>query len=54
MTTMLDTINQAQIWQTVLQVVKERQLGMLVVSHELPLLNRICDRIISFEELTKK
>jgi len=52
-TTMLDTINQAQIWETVLQVVKERQIGMLVVSHELPLLNRICDRILSFEELTK-
>lgn len=52
-TIMLDTINQAQIWETVLQVVKQRQIGMLVVSHELPLLNRICDRILSFEELTK-
>lgn len=52
-TTMLDTINQAQIWETILEVVKQRKIGMLVVSHELPLLERICDRILSFEELTK-
>lgn len=54
MTTMLDTINQAQIWNTVLQLVKQRQIGMLVISHELPLLKRISDNILSFEELTKK
>ena len=53
MTTMLDTINQAQIWETVLQVVKQRQIGMLVVSHELALLKRICNSILSFEELLK-
>ena len=53
-TTMLDTINQAQIWETILEVVKQRKIGMLVVSHERPLLERICDRILSFEELTKK
>ena len=52
-TTMLDTINQAQIWETILEVVRQRKIGMLVVSHELPLLERICDRILSFEELTK-
>ena len=51
---MLDTINQAQIWETILEVVRQRKIGMLVVSHELPLLERICDRILSFEELTKK
>ena len=53
-TTMLDTINQAQIWETILEVVRQRKIGMLVVIHELPLLERICDRILSFEELTKK
>ncbi|MFD1614224.1 ABC transporter ATP-binding protein [Gelatiniphilus marinus] len=53
MTTMLDTINKAQIWKTVLQIVKQRQLGMLVVSHELPLLNRICTSLLSFEDMLK-
>ncbi len=51
MTTMLDAIAQAQIWQSVLQLVEQRQLGMLVISHELPLLKQTCTRILSFEEL---
>ncbi|SMO33179.1 peptide/nickel transport system ATP-binding protein [Saccharicrinis carchari] len=50
-TTMLDAIAQAQIWQAVLQLVQQRQLGMLVISHELPLLKQTCHRILSFEEL---
>ena len=51
MTTMLDAIIQAQIWQIVLQLVEKRQLGVLVISHELPLMKLICSRIINFEEL---
>ncbi len=54
MTTMLDAINQAQIWQTVLQLVEQRQLGVLVISHELPLLKQICNRILNFEQLAGK
>lgn len=50
-TTMLDAITKAQIWHTVLQIVKQHQLGVLVISHELPLLKKICRRILSFEEL---
>src|SRR5699024_794482 len=34
MTTMLDAITQAQIWQAVLEIAKEREMGMIVVSHE--------------------
>lgn len=54
MTTMLDAITQAQIWQTVLQLVEQRQLGVLVISHELPLLKQICNRILNFEQLARK
>lgn len=54
MTTMLDAITQAQIWQTVLQLVEQRQLGVLVISHELPLLEQICTRILNFEQLAGK
>lgn len=46
MTTMLDAITQAQIWQTVMATVRQRNLGLLVISHDLDLLNRLCDRII--------
>ena len=54
MTTMLDAITVAQIWQTVLRLVNERQLGMLVISHEMPLLKQTCNRIIRFEELIER
>lgn len=51
MTTMLDAITQAQIWQVILRLVKEQQIGMLVISHEMPLLKQVCHRILNFEEL---
>lgn len=46
MTTMLDAITQAQIWQVVLDMAEKRNMGILVISHEAPLLNRLCSRII--------
>ncbi|PAV30655.1 ABC transporter ATP-binding protein [Virgibacillus profundi] len=51
MTTMLDAITQAQIWHTVLQLVKQRNIGILAISHDPHLLKRVCDRIINFDEL---
>ena len=51
MTTMLDAITQAQIWNAVLTIVKERQIGMLVISHDPHLIERLCDRVIHWEEL---
>jgi len=52
MTTMLDAITKAQIWETVLQLVEKQQLGLLVISHELSLLEKTCDRILDFQELS--
>jgi peptide/nickel transport system ATP-binding protein len=51
MTTMLDSITQAQIWQVVLDISKERNMGILVISHEAPLLNRLCSRIIDISQI---
>lgn len=51
MTTMLDAITQAQIWQTILQQAKERNVGVLIVSHEYSLIKRLCSRIIDFKQL---
>ncbi|WP_419891303.1 ABC transporter ATP-binding protein [Paenibacillus xylanexedens] len=45
MTTMLDAITQAQIWHTVMEVARQRDLGLLIISHDRDLLNRLCDRI---------
>ncbi|MGL4732037.1 MAG: ABC transporter ATP-binding protein [Clostridium sp.] len=47
MTTMLDGITQAKIWYELLSVCKERNIGLIVVSHEESLLNRICDKVYS-------
>lgn len=46
MTTMLDAITQVQIWQELLAIARQRRLGLLVVSHESSLLQRLCDRVI--------
>jgi peptide/nickel transport system ATP-binding protein len=51
MTTMLDAITQAQIWQTVTSIVGERRLGMLVVSHDQKLVSRLCNRVITWDDL---
>jgi peptide/nickel transport system ATP-binding protein len=47
MTTMLDAVTQAQIWQTVLRIASNRKLGLIVVSHEISLLERFCHNVIN-------
>jgi len=54
MTTMLDAINQTSIWRELLNICKERKIGLAVISHEPALLSRLCDRIISLNESVKK
>ena len=46
--TMLDLITQSQIWNFLLKEVKEREIGLLVVSHSEPLLQRVAERRIRF------
>lgn len=45
MTTMLDALTQAQIWNVVVEWARARRAGVLVVSHEDALLKLLCDRI---------
>ncbi len=47
MTAMLDANTQAQIWQVVLAHARQHHLGLLVISHEAPLIKRLCDRVIN-------
>lgn len=51
MTTMLDAITQAQIWDTVLDIVKKRDIGVLVVSHEKNLIKKICHDTIYLNDI---
>ncbi len=46
--TMLDLITQSQIWNFLLEEVKRREIGLIVVSHSAPLLERVADRTITF------
>ncbi len=50
-TTMLDAVTQAQIWKAILARVKERGLGVLAVSHDASLLERVADRVVGVEEM---
>lgn len=46
MSTMLDGITQAQIWKLMLQEVEERSLGLLMVTHNMALAEKVCTRIM--------
>jgi len=45
--TMLDVITQAQVWQLLLRVAEERGLGLLVITHSQPLAEKVCTRIVN-------
>lgn len=51
--TMLDGILQARLWRQIVDLASERDIGLLVISHEHDLLAHVCDRTIDFEELAK-
>ena len=51
MSTMLDAITQLQIWETLLQFVKERDIPMLIVTHDRHLAERVCTSVIKFSEI---
>lgn len=50
--TMLDAITQAQIWELLLEITERRQIGMLIVTHNEALAKRVCTRVIHFSELS--
>lgn len=51
MTTMLDAITQVQILDSVLKIVKERNMGFLLVSHDMDLVDTICDDKIYLKDI---
>ena len=52
MTTMLDTITQAQIWKLVLEYARLQNIGMIVISHDQVLMKRICERVVDLTAYT--
>ena len=52
-TTMLDSITQAQICHLLRHFVKKHDLGILFISHNEALIDAICDRKIDLKEINK-
>lgn len=51
--TMLDVITQAQIWQRVLKEAEKNRIGILVVTHNPALARQVCTRVIDLPQLNK-
>ncbi|MCO7246691.1 ATP-binding cassette domain-containing protein [Halomonas sp. Mc5H-6] len=47
---MLDPLTQLALWQALRQVADERQLGVLVISHDAALLERLCPRRLTLSD----
>jgi peptide/nickel transport system ATP-binding protein len=45
-TAMLDAVTQAALWKLVLRVAKERNIGILAISHDTALLQRVAHRLV--------
>lgn len=50
-TTMVDAITQAQIWNTVLDIAEKQNIGVLVVSHEKKLIEQLCHDTIYLDDI---
>lgn len=48
--TMLDLITQSQIWNFLIGEVKERNIGLIAVSHNRELLSRVCTRVVDLKK----
>ena len=48
--TMLDVITQAQIWNVVLRDAEKRGMGLIAVTHNRHLARRVCDRIVDLQQ----
>ena len=52
--TMLDVITQAQIWNLLLKISHKNNIGMLVVTHNMDLARKVCNRIIELPKINNK
>lgn len=50
-TTMLDAVTQVQIWDLITNIVREHNIGMLVVSHDKELVKRVCDDVVYLSDI---
>ena len=51
MTTMLDAVTQALIWKELMAVIKERKIGLIIISHEKAIIEKLCTDTLYMERL---
>lgn len=51
MSSMLDAITQAQIWRYLLLEADKRGIGLVVVSHNPALIQRVCSRVVNLRDI---
>ena len=49
--TMLDAVTQAQIWRFILEIADKRNMGLIAVTHNMALAEKVCDRIIYLPDI---
>lgn len=47
-TAMFDAYTQAQVWKVIVEYVHEHHLGLVLISHDQALLERLCDRVVRY------
>lgn len=53
MTAMFDVITQVQIWEVIIDFINKNKVGLIVFSHDIDLLQKICSRIIELDNINK-
>ena len=48
---MLDVITQAQIWKVITDISEERGIGLIVITHNKALAERVCHRHIHLPDI---
>ena len=48
--TMLDLITQSQIWHFLIEETQRRGIGMIVVSHDAELVEKVCTRVVKLDK----
>ena len=51
---LVDVITQAQIWNLLLKISEKNDLGMLVVTHNIELAKRVCNKIIELPKINNE
>ena len=53
MTTMLDAVSRAQLWELLCNYAQQRRIGVIIISHDRELVEQLCSRVIDLNKSQK-